>query len=294
MFKRSDEERKQLYLTVVKLEEIQDGYRIILEDDPLIVISNADRKLISDPNGEYAKQDLWRWTAGGVLVIYQQRGRRFLSLGLRDSEAPSFASHLTLTSGLSSAFEEFFNPTFVAIREGIEEIAVVAGNQVVIPSLGPDLEEMVWSIFEKQLVRAKKFGWAKVDDAPVYANTEFVQIEEQKLEIVHGKRVSCHQGIVCIDPKTRGIDFLKIIQINLPQSEIIFFDCEDTKTGPLDREILLFPLEQIKTLKQENSTLKICGATKIFKSGISRAADLDKLYPCTPVLEKTLEAILSK
>lgn len=236
---------------------------------------------------------MWRWAAGGVLIVYQQAGQKFLALALRNTSAPSFGDHLTLTSGLSSSFEEFFNPTSLAIREGTEETAMVVGNQLAILSLDPAFEEIAWSVFEKQLTRARKFKWVKVGKAPLYVDAEFIETKEQKLEIVHGERVSCHQGIICLDPKTRGVDLLKIIQVNLSAgSEVIFFDCEDTETGPLNQEIVVFPLERIKTLKQENAVLKICGASTSFKSGKGAPADPQRYYPCTPVLEETLKAIL--
>jgi len=295
VFRRSDQVRKQLYLTVATLRQTEEGFRLELEDDPLIFISAADRKTISDPNGEFAQKDLWRWAAGGALIVYQQASQKSLALALRKSNAPSFGGHLTLTSGLSSSFEEFFNPTFLAIREGTEETAIVVGNQLAILSLEPAFEEIAWGVFEKQLTRARKFKWVKVGKAPFYVKAEFFETEEQKIEIVHGKRISRHQGIICLDPKTRGIDLLKIIQVNLPPgSEVIFFDCEDTKTGPLNQEIVVFPLERIKTLKQGDAVLKICGASTSFKSGRGAPADSQRYYPCTPVLEHALKAILPK
>lgn len=294
MHKRSDELRKQFYVTTGKLEKIEKGFRLKLDDDPVVGISAADRRAVSDPKGEFAQKDLWRWGAGGALVVYRQDGKSFLALPLRDDGAPSFGGHLTLTSGLSSSFEEFFNPTFIAIREGIEEVAVLVGKNVVAFSLGPAFEQMAWDVFEKQLIQAKKFNWSEVDDAPFYADAEFISTNEQKLEIVHGKRISRHEGIICLDPKTRGIDLLKIILVNLPsQSETVFFDCEDSKTGPIDREIIVFPLNGLKSVNQEGAVMKICGATKKFKSGKSLSADPEKLYPCTPVLEEALKVLLS-
>lgn len=204
MFKRSDEVRKQLYLTVVRMEEKESGYRISLEADPPIFISASDRKTISDPNGEYTKKGLWRWAAGGALVIYHQGYQKFLALVLRDAGAPSFGGHLTLTSGVSSSYEEFFNPSFVAIREGIEEVATVVGNQILIPMLGPAFEEMIWAIYEKQLSRARKFGWLEVEDAPMYGNAKFMETGEKCLVISHGARKAAHQGIINTDPSTRG------------------------------------------------------------------------------------------
>jgi hypothetical protein len=293
VFLRSDEVWKQLYVTVVMLEQTERGLRLKLGADPLIGISAADRAAFSDPNGKFAAKGLWRWAAGGTLIVYQQAGQKFLALALRNPKAPSFGGHLTLTSGLSSSFEEFFNPTSLAIREGTEETAVVVDNQLAVLSLGPAFEEVAWSVFEKQLTRARKFKWVKVGEAPFYVEAEFIETEEQKIEIVHGERISRHQGIICLDPKTRGIDLLKIIQVNLPaRSEVIFFDCEDTKTGPLDLEIVVFPLERIKTLKEEGAVLKIRGASKSFKSSKGAPANPRHYYPCTPVLEKALKAIL--
>lgn len=292
MHRRSDETRKQFCMTVGKLSVSEKGYKIELEKDPIIVISASDRKLISDPNGEFAKQDLWRWAAGGALVIYEQNGSKFLALARRSEDAPSFGGHLTLTSGLSSSYEEFFNPTFVAIREGIEEISVVVNNQIVVLSLGPAFEEMTWDVFDKQLSRDKKFGWINVIDTPFYAHAKFIKIDEQKLKIVHGTREASHQGIICFDPKTRGIDLLKIIKVNLPHGNAVFFDCEDTKAGPLDREIFIFPIEKIKTEKKEGSGLKIFGASTMFQSGKSVPADTEKWFPCTPVLQAAIEVLL--
>lgn len=295
MHRRSDEIRKQFYTTTGKLLETSDGFKLELEEDPIVGISEADRKAISDPNGEYAKKDLWRWASGGTMLVYSsQDGKKFLASILRDSNAPSFGGHLTLSSGLSSTYEEFFNPTLLAIREGIEEIATVIDGQVVVLSLGLSFEETAWNVFEKQLNRARKLGWLKINDMPLYTSTEFVQTDEQKLEVIHQKRFSPHQGIICLDPKTRGIDLLKIIQVNLPPGEITFFDCEGTKQGPLDRTIVIFPLEQIKVLNQQGNAMKISGASMTFKSGKSAPADPRHFYPCTPVLEKTIKAILPK
>ncbi len=293
MHKRSDETRKQFYLTTGKLEQIGDVFHLQLEDDPVIGISRADRKTVSDPNGDFAKKNFWRWAAGGVLIIYEKAGQKFLALLLKDAESPSFGGHITLTSGLSCCYEEFFNPTLVAVREGIEEVAVVINDRVIVPSLGPAFEEIAWNVFEKQLTRANKFDWLKISEDPLYMEAEFVEADEQELEVAHGKRVSRHQGIICLDPKTRGIDLLKIIQVNLPaEAEIAFFDCEDTTNGPLDREIFIFPLEQIKMLKMENAALKISGATLRFKSGKSTPVNPETYFPCTPPLEIALKSLL--
>lgn len=293
MHRRSDEARKQFSVTTVRMTEINGGVILELESDPLIGISRADRKAISDPNNEYAKKDLWLWAAGGVLTVYSPyNGKKFLALVLRNSGAPDYGGHLTLASGLSSSYEEFFNPTLIAIREGIEEVATVIDGQITTLSLEPAFEEIAWDVFEKQLSRARKFKGLKVCDTPLYVSAEFIKTDEQKLDIVHGKRFSSHQGIICLSPKNRGIDLLKIIQVNLPPGETIFFDCEDTKQGPLDRTIVVFPLEQIKMFKQGDATMKISGASMIFKSCKSVSADPKKCYPCTPVLEKTLKVLL--
>lgn len=294
MHKRSDELRKQFSVTTVRMTEIDRGIKLELEPDPLIGISGADRKELSDPNGEYAKKDLWRWAAGGTMTVYSQNGEKFVSLILRDNGAPNYGGHITLSSGLSSNYEEFFNPTLIAIREGIEEIATVIDGQIIVPSLEPAFEEIAWNVFEKQFDRARKFKGFKVCDNPLYVSAEFVQINEQKLEIAHGKRISSHRGIICLDPKNRGIDLLKIIRVDLPPGETIFFDCEDTKQGFLDRTIVVFPLDKIEMIRQENTALRISGASLIFKSGKGAPADPKKCYPCTPVLEEGLKVVLRK
>lgn len=304
MHNYSDEQKNLFYLTIVKLEKEGDRIRIILDSDPKIGISGADRKLFSDPKAEFAQNGYYRWAAGGMLNIFRQGKSQKIVLALRDSGAPSFGGYLTLASGLSASFAEFFNPIRLAVREGLEETACAVDGKIIIPRFSEDYEEISWNVFEFQRRRLENLS-KTISPEPLYVPA-VLKGGGTTVEIVQGGRVSQSSGIVNIDLLTRGIDFLKILKIDLPKgNSTLFVDCEDSPRGPLNRELVVFELDDIsekelvvfdlygisKEKEEENRPLKIKGASQIFQGGISKEADPEKYYPVTPPLEAVLRAL---
>lgn len=295
----------QFCLTTVKIIRRPKELRVILPERLPILTTKDDYKSFSDPKNAFARQGLWRWAAGGLLLLYVQGNKTFIPLIKRDSGAPNYPGHLTLSSGLSISREEFFNPLLTAIREGFEEVACLVNGRIVEPHFGSCCccfpQQAISAIVEKQRARVERFG-IRVSPLTLPCPAHFVSTAgESLLTVEQGKRVSSYSGIVSIDQATRGVDLLKVVQVSLPPGEIRFADCEETDNGPLDRKICLFSLGSFrsfyfKVARSRKSPMRadLSGSALYFKGGVARKGNAKTWHPCTPVLATLVEEVLGR
>jgi hypothetical protein len=261
-----------------------------IDENSPVFVDKDGRKRISDPNGEYAKQHLYRWSAGGALNIYRQAdGTGIIPLFLKDAAAQNYAGHVALASGLSDDYSHWYDLELLANKEGFEEMAVLVNNQCVRFEGNHLHDNLFWIINNYHKCRLVDQGTGikgtcvgKITPAPVYEDRFGVKI---KL-IGGGERRLNFKGLIVVDPNTRGIDFLKVNRVEIPNGEVKFVDCESSGKGFLDREILLFR-EDSYELSRDGKSIR--GAYGVYQGGIFKEADPDKFYPMVPVLETCLE-----
>lgn len=292
----SDLRRKQFMICAAQLTQNEENFHVLIPDDPWIFMSNPARTEISNQNSDLAKQNFWRWAAGGCLVIYKQGNKRIIAPILRDSGSPTYAGHMSLASGLSDSDNDWMNPTKVALKESFEEVAAMLDGRLIVPQIDEIHEEILWNIKEYQSHRLKKMG-RNVSAGIIYCPAKFLdKIETQQLTIQWGERITRHHGLVVIDEGTRGIDLIKILEIEIPLGDLIFVDCEDTKSGPLDREIHIFDIDEmgVETIATEKKTDRnlIFGSKHFFKSGKRCPSDPAKSYPMNPPLAAPVKALV--
>lgn len=285
--------KRQFLIAAVTVRNESHGISVDIPEDPYVFINGSGRKIISDPNGDFAKDGFYRWAAGGTLIILNQGSKRYVPLILRDGGAPSYANHVTLASGLSDDYSDWFNPTNIALREGFEEIAILVNNEHIIPVIMQEHEELFWKINNSQKRRLQKLDVHPQQQLSVrYRQSRLVETgKDQTLRVCSEYRVSEHHGIVWVDENTRGIDLIKVAELDMPEGQISMVDCENTKGGPLDREIILFDLDKL-VLCEDKVTPEILGAVVRYKSGVSSAISPTKFFHVVPHTANALKAIL--
>ncbi|PIU30386.1 hypothetical protein COT07_01010 [Candidatus Woesearchaeota archaeon CG07_land_8_20_14_0_80_44_23] len=167
-----------------------------------------------------------RWAAGGALHIDANNTAALIH---RDSNAPSYPNHFTLPSGLSANVGEMMNPGALMLRKGLEEIIYLENGSALVPDIadcGCNAESIISEAVKRFCGGVMTYKLKKVDAQlekdprwkviTYYNNEELKQFETN--------------AIVCIDPKTAGIDLLSVIRYDADFRKTIPFDT-DTYTA---------------------------------------------------------------
>lgn len=235
--------RSQNLLVSAELYTDETRVHVTIPRNTQVVTSASGRKQLSAPNNSR-----WRWAAGGGLVIVKLNDATVALLRMRDTGAPSFSGHLTLGSGISSSYRELFYPTELAVREAFEEFLIATPDGIVLPVFGNDeVDRLSFGAVASGLDLIKQ----KPELLQEFQTGHFVRAEARFLEspkertisvqLEEGERAESH-GVIVLDPGTRGIDLIRLIEICLPHSidQVAVFDGEDLNGIPLDSEVVLF------------------------------------------------------
>jgi hypothetical protein len=274
-------ERRAFLLALVDAIETPTGVEIDISDDAPVAVDKATRNLFERDPSCAGK---WRWSAGGGGLILALRDANLLLTIHRDSGAPSYAGHDTLSSGLSSSTTELMYPMQTAWRECVEELCVVAGETILCPvpdvdhfGFGDDLDEVTRStanLFPELRTLAVKNEVARFLTLP----------GERDLTIRFRGRTRTTRGLIAFDPGTRGIDLLKavVLRVDLPLDEVRVYDGETSGGKSLDRQVNAVLLDD---------GFRPTGRTVASWKRGERIAVAEKSAPMTPVLASFMEAL---
>ncbi len=213
------------------LEKEPNGWRVLIPEKTKFAALPEERRAFEQDKGS------WHVGAGGCLMVLHCTDVSVALMRYRDAGAPSYGDHWTLGSGLTASIEEIVRPLHVAVRECIEEFGVVTPRGIVIPTFGDDeLDGIV-----RGAVRSSDFLHQKATlkdfeaDSYLSAEASFRKVpgEETLTVAFEGVGETSTAGILAIDPNTRGIDLLKIIDVKIPYrlAEIAIVDGEEDKYG---------------------------------------------------------------
>src|SRR3989344_3716722 len=91
------------------------------------LFAKTGKSLLADNNNPL------QWCVGGLAIIIKDGNQEYIVAILRDKDAPSSPNHFTIATGLCDTDEEIMNPSLLA-REGLEEIIIIKGNEILFPS----------------------------------------------------------------------------------------------------------------------------------------------------------------
>jgi hypothetical protein len=268
----------------------------------------------NDPNPEF-----WRWGAAGTLTIIHCKNGSFALVRHRDAGAPSWGDHWTLGSGLSGPDDDLSQPTHTAVREGLEEVRIATR----IPKNDPRDQGVIQPVFggkeneELDNIASDAVSGNEMDDTDESVPPEFRRTNdfasdhrvrvganfykapgEQTLEVEHedgSKPTTSQSGTLVVDPSTRGIDFMKVVEVDLTEydmEELVFFDGEvDGKGKPINAFIGCVPVAK-ETDASGNTRYRMgTELARVQKGGQDVDPKEHSLEKMTPTLSKMYESM---
>jgi|GEM_PF-3078148 len=265
--------QQQLLVSVEFRQEGNDGI-VTIPHDAVVSTTGAGRRKLSAPNNSR-----WRWAAGGCFIVLRLNDARVGLMRLRDAGAPSFGGHYTLASGLSASARELLHPDELALREGCEEYAIATPDGIVIPSFGdPKLDAVtfgaaasVLDLIRQEPTLPPTFSSGRLVKRPA----SFLQSRNEGVLTAsfHDDDDTVEsRGIIVLDPNTRGIDLLRIVEVSIPVDfrHIAIFDGEDDRGKPLNGEVACLDLDS-----------RGRSVAKAYRTGVevTPSGDLGKMTP---------------
>lgn len=319
MFRLKDLMARDYFVVGAHIQTTSEGTVVKIPDNPWVGISKEDRKdVFENPNSRYAKDGLRRWVCAGTLNIYLHNGKRYIGLAKKDSKAPAYPNQLSITGGLSNSLEECYYPILTAIREGIEETAIYLPeeNLLVVPDIPTEkrfnrYKDTIYTDVHKHVLtphvrklfpqfKNKKSSYNIDQVQACLVNTSHDSLLwVEHLQETYGP----YAGIIQHEPQRNGLNFYKIVEIQLPDSPFILVDCEKLPDGKyLNLPIYLFDLGKLKAKRMlldpkhksnnHQERFWINGSECFFKSGEKHSADPKEYFPCNPVAGDILEIAL--
>jgi len=228
----------------------------------------------------------YRWPAGGLLTMLSSGEAVLLH---RDAGAPSYGDHLTAGTGLGRGENEIYDPRKVILREGLEEIMFLDNDGFFVPDLsGGWLETYMQKQGEIEANLRQRFGRLtsrqgivkKVESRMLKPRAEIVIADAY----IGGREdepiATIHVGSVNIDPQTRGIDALNVLQFgfsldDIKSGKILVRDAEGLKTP---REIVIAKPQELVNYLRDGTRYR---ALSVRSNGEMKESDYS--YPLTPV-----------
>lgn len=194
---------------------------VIVDDNPIVATEKTARRFLEIDN-----KNVWRWPAGGTMIILNLTDAQIGLTVHKDSGSPSYANHDTIGAGLGSTREEILYPLRTALREGLEEIVILTPDGVVVPILEED--HFGFSLEIESILRdsAKLHN---IKSAFFSAPAKYLNLLEEKVIQTSWRGISTNcRALVNFDKAVNGIDLLKVIVVNIPYElkEIAVYDGE--------------------------------------------------------------------
>jgi len=138
---------------------------------------------------------------------------------MRDEGAPTYAGHLTSSTGLSGTPEEWLDPLSLAIREGTEELIIANSSRgMVVPQLeGNGVEQINLHIQTIAKSNQQTLLHFRPDIPPLSENIPMSFMDmpnEREIKIQWRDQESRQKGLINFDPGVNGIDFLKVAELD--------------------------------------------------------------------------------
>lgn len=230
-------EKKPFLIVQVFTSMVNGIRRITIPSETTMATTPEERKVMESDSERY------RWPAGGTLMIIHCKDQSVAVVIKRDSLAKTYADCWTLGSGLGSPADDLSNPTKNALREGFQEIGIATRipaddprpQGVVKPTFSdPELDGYIEDTHsDLQNTDHQAIPADFKTDKRVPARATFYHAPgEEELEIVHednSKPKTTQTGTIAIDEQGRGIDFLKVVELDMREynlNELVFCDGE--------------------------------------------------------------------
>lgn len=255
--------------------------------DARVAISMADRLALSDPGNK-----LWRWVAGGLLLVIRLKDCTIITLQMTASGVPVWSKHFTTSSGFADSPREWANPSLV-VREGIEEVYIATPDGFVVIQFGiRELDALAYEAIPtiRYLVSRvdSMFGLFRTSRHNV-VRAKLLRLRGQKEIVVSldGREIgaSLIPALPVIDPKTRGIDLMHAAEVDLTKfrlDDIAIFHAEEKDGRAVDGKIWCLELDKSYRPRRVIRSFKTGHVVPIGRYNLSRM---------TPVLRQTLAAL---
>ncbi len=289
----AQKEREEFLIVKAKIvKETEQTIEIKIDDNPETASNIAERRIISDPKQENGSVKDIRFTAGGLGIIIKTPEQNHLMATVRISKS-SFDHHLTSFTGLGCTCE-ITNPERTAIRKGIEDLIIVVRNKVIVPQFNDNLFS---EINIKTIVQNGSTLYEETKNLPTKkAKARILSLPNEKEFKIRWKDDEyTYRGLPVFDYGTRGLDFIKLITLDLNEKleNIKFFD------GRImgGKNLLKRDIYALKLDKNFNWTGKISAgwrwnkSTKKYEHSIP---DKKIKIPQTPILKTILKELTER
>ena len=283
----AQKEREEFLIVKARIvKETEKAIEILIDDNPETANNIAERRMISDPKPENGSVEDIRFSAGGLGIIIKTPGQDHLMTTIRVSKS-SFDRHLTSFTGLGCA-SEITNPERTAIRKGIEDLIIVAGGKIIAPKFNDDSFS---GINIKAIVQNGAALYEETKKLPLKeAEARILNLpNEKEFKICWKNNEYTYQGLPVFDHGTRGLDFIKlmILELNEKLENIKFLDGRIMGgKNLLNRDIYALELD-----KNFNWTGRISAG---WKSGKLFTPPEKINFPQTPILKTILRELCKR
>ena len=283
----AQKEREEFLIVKAKIvKETEKAIEILIDDNPETANNIAERRMISDPKPENGNTEDIRFSAGGLGIIIKTPEQNHLMATVRVSKS-SFDRHLTSFTGLGCA-PEITNPERTAIRKGIEDLIIVAGGKIIAPKFNDDSFS---GINIKAIVQNGAALYEETKKLPLKeAEARILNLpNEKEFKICWKNNEYTYQGLPVFDHGTRGLDFIKlmILELNEKLENIKFLDGRIMGgKNLLNRDIYALELD-----KNFNWTGRISAG---WKSGKLFTPPEKINFPQTPILKTILRELCKR
>ncbi|MCK5084270.1 MAG: hypothetical protein KAQ64_01280 [Candidatus Pacebacteria bacterium] len=283
----AQKEREEFLIVKAKIvKETEKAIEILIDDNPETANNIAERRMISDPKPENGSTEDIRFSAGGLGIIIKTPEQNHLMATVRVSKS-SFDRHLTSFTGLGCK-SEITNPERTAVRKGVEDLIIVAGGKIIAPKFNNDpfseinIKAVVQNgaaLYEETKKLPLKEAEARILNLP----------NEKEFKICWKNNEYTYQGLPVFDHGTRGLDFIKlmILELNEKLENTKFLDGRIMGgKNLLNRDIYALELD-----KNFNWTGRISAG---WKSGKLFTPPEKINFPQTPILKTILRELCKR
>ena len=222
--------RQSMMLMGVHFDE--ETFTVTFPEEPCFAMNKAGRRALE--RGQTLDPSLWRWAAGGGLMVLDCLDVSAALVRYRDKGAPSHGDTYTPGSGLASSVDDMVNLPKLALRELGEETPFAGPNGFIVPVLGDaELDAVMFSAIgsARSIIRDYQLDDPfrdKFETAPA----AFMPLSDEReitITSVYSDLEVKHRGLIVVDRNTRGIDFLKVlrVQVSYNLDELQVFDGEE-------------------------------------------------------------------
>lgn len=265
----------------------------VRDDGPILMVNiPKDARIAADQPARWELSkpgnSLWRWSAGGALMILKLRDAQVAVLSVSDLNLPVWASHLTAATGFAQSSEDWVRPMRL-MREAFRSLAVATPTGLMVPVFGdPELDTLAFGAMPALLALIER-----EEELPSIFNTgtfntvsaKMLRLKNESEIIVSIEGHECVRttALTVLDQQTRGIDLMHAFEVDLGTcllSEISVLHSKESNGRARNAEVCLVEID----------SGKLVGTPRSFSSG-KRAQGLADVSKLAPVLRETLAGL---